>query len=88
MTTVRNRSRRELEAAQWEAKERRRRNLTMAAWVGAGLLFVAVLVYLVAQELRPEDLPGEAVPIQGQAHIDIGVPHDPYNSDPPTSGPH
>ena len=88
MTTVRNRSRREVEAAQWEAKERRRRNLTIGAWVGAGVLFVALLGYLVWQEMRPEDLPGEAVPIQGQEHISIGVPHDPYNSDPPTSGPH
>ena len=29
---------------------------------------------------RPED--------QGRAHIDIGTPHEPYSTDPPTSGPH
>lgn len=29
---------------------------------------------------RPED--------QGRTHIDIGTPHEPYSSDPPTSGPH
>ena len=29
---------------------------------------------------RPDD--------QGRAHIDIGTPHEPYSSDPPTSGPH
>ena len=25
---------------------------------------------------------------QGRQHIDVGAPHEPYNSDPPTSGPH
>jgi hypothetical protein len=88
MSTVRNRSRRELEASQWEAQQRRRRNITIGAWVGAGLLFVLMLAYLVLQEAQPEDLPGEAVPIQGQEHVDPGVPHDPYNSEPPSSGPH
>jgi hypothetical protein len=28
------------------------------------------------------------VPIQGREHISPGVPHDPYTTDPPTSGPH
>jgi hypothetical protein len=88
MSTARSRTRREVEASQWEAQQRRRRNLSIGAWVGAGVLFVAMLVYLVVQETLPEDLPGEAIPIQGQEHINPGVPHDPYNSDPPTSGPH
>lgn len=88
MSMARNRTRRELEAAKWEARERRRRNITLGAWIGAGVLFVALLVYLVVQEITPEELPGEAIPIQGQEHIALGVPHDPYNSDPPTSGPH
>jgi hypothetical protein len=88
MTTARNRSRRELEASQWEAQQRRRRTLTIGAWVTVGVLFVALLVYLVLKEATPADLPGEAIPIQGQNHINPGTPHDPYNSDPPTSGPH
>lgn len=29
-----------------------------------------------------------AIPIQGQQHIPIGSEHEPYNSNPPTSGPH
>jgi hypothetical protein len=34
-------------------------------------------------------LPGVALPSQGNAHIDLPTePHVPYNSDPPTSGPH
>jgi hypothetical protein len=88
MSTARNRTRRELEASQWEAQQKRRRNITIGAWAGAGLLFIAMLVFLVVQELRPEDLPGTEVPIQGSDHVDPGMPHDPYNSDPPTSGPH
>jgi hypothetical protein len=36
-----------------------------------------------------DDKPGTAVPLQGNLHIaSPGAPHVPYNSDPPTSGPH
>jgi len=31
---------------------------------------------------------GEEFPELGRSHIDPGTPHDPYNSNPPTSGPH
>ncbi len=35
------------------------------------------------------DSPGQPVPLQGNTHIQSpGSPHPPYNSDPPTSGPH
>ncbi|MBI4587253.1 MAG: DUF3105 domain-containing protein [Candidatus Rokubacteria bacterium] len=35
------------------------------------------------------DLPGAFVPSQGNAHLQSATdPHPPYNSDPPTSGPH
>jgi hypothetical protein len=35
------------------------------------------------------DLPGVAVADQGNRHIPtVGTPHEPYNSEPPTSGPH
>lgn len=36
---------------------------------------------------RGEEL-GQAIPNQGQEHIAIGATHLPYNSNPPTSGPH
>ena len=32
--------------------------------------------------------PGTAVPTQGAQHISVGAVHAPYNSNPPTSGPH
>lgn len=39
--------------------------------------------------LAAEDTPGRAVPPMGNEHIlSPGSPHQPYNSDPPTSGPH
>lgn len=31
---------------------------------------------------------GQEYELQGASHINPGTPHDPYNSDPPTSGPH
>jgi hypothetical protein len=35
------------------------------------------------------DLPGQPVPSQGNVHLALATsPHPPYNSDPPTSGPH
>ena len=38
---------------------------------------------------RQENLPGEAVPALEAVHIPARhVPHEPYNSTPPTSGPH
>jgi hypothetical protein len=34
-------------------------------------------------------LPGTAMPSQGHRHLQtVNDPHEPYNSDPPTSGPH
>lgn len=88
MSTARNRSHRELEESQWEARQQRRKLITIGVWVIAGVLFVALLVYLVVKDAVPRALPGQDVPIQGQEHVQPGVPHDPYNSDPPTSGPH
>lgn len=41
-------------------------------------------------ELDDSVLAGQVieVPIQGFNHVEPGEPHEPYNSDPPTSGPH
>lgn len=88
MSTARNRPQRELEESQWEARQQRRKLITIGVWAAAGLLFVALLVYLVVKDVTPRELPGQDVPIQGAEHVQPGVPHDPYNSDPPTSGPH
>ncbi len=41
------------------------------------------------QHKKPKEvILGVSQPSQGQLHIAQGQPHDPYNSDPPSSGPH
>jgi len=72
----------------WLAREQRRRVLIIGGWVTAGVLFVLMIVYLVWQEAQPEVRPGQTIPLLSAAHIPEGTPHDPYNSEPPTSGPH
>jgi hypothetical protein len=74
--------------SEWLERERRRRQLTIGAWVGAVVVFVGVLAYLTWQQARPKVQPGTAVPVMGAQHIPLGATHEPYNSDPPTSGPH
>lgn len=44
------------------------------------------LVFL--QKKSDQNKPGVEYPNQGQAHIPPGQPHEPYNSNPPTSGSH
>ena len=66
---------------------RQRRRLVVAA----GILAVGVVAgaggWLYARTRGPA--PGEYVPSLGNAHINTpDMPHQPYNSDPPTSGPH
>lgn len=58
-------------------------------WTIGIIVVIAIgygVVILVRQGQQPR--PGEAFPIQGQEHIAVGVSHEAYNSNPPTSGPH
>jgi len=67
--------------------ERRRRQLVgRAAWGLAGVAALSLIGYGVWNSIRPK--PGQSVLIQGRAHIQVGDPHEPYNTNPPTSGPH
>ncbi len=62
------------------------------------VLVVAGIIYLISQQKPaiPElasatsspALTEEALPTQEGLHIERGTPHEAYNSDPPTSGPH
>jgi hypothetical protein len=57
--------------------------------LGGGIVVVAAVAvgYFAYRALA--DLPGTALPDLGNAHIQTAdEPHVPYNSDPPTSGPH
>jgi hypothetical protein len=68
-------------------KERRRRRRAWPA-VLAGVLLAAGGVGYFAYRAAA-DLPGTRFPDQGNRHLQSeSEPHEPYNSDPPTSGPH
>jgi hypothetical protein len=74
-------------ASSFGLTRRQRRRLTLGA---IGLAVAAGLGgagWLYARVRGPA--PGEFIPSLGNAHIGTpDVPHQPYNSDPPTSGPH
>ena len=57
-----------------------------------GLIVVVVLAYLgwllVKSSSPQEEDMSRAIPSQGAAHVNVGSVHAPYNSNPPTSGPH
>jgi hypothetical protein len=77
--------------ARHEQKQRRgrprRRGWTKGAAV-AGVLVVAVVVGYFAYRAQA-NLPGQKLPDQGNLHVQTASePHEPYNSTPPTSGPH
>lgn len=50
------------------------------------LIIAGGLFFIVRQLTAP--MPGTAYQIQGREHITVGASHLPYNSNPPTSGPH
>lgn len=55
-------------------------------WAVGLALFGALLIFL---RLTGAEPPGDQVPIMGRIHIPtVDTPHEPYNSSPPTSGPH
>jgi hypothetical protein len=56
------------------------------AWSLIGLIGVVIVGYIVWGAFRPK--PGQSVPQLPASHIQPGASHEPYNSDPPTSGPH
>lgn len=74
-------------ADQRREEAKKKKTIRTWLWVGGVLLALAAVIALVIQQ---NPLPGEAVEImKDQSHIDEPTsPHEPYNSDPPTSGPH
>jgi len=86
--TAKTRAARSARRSDWAQQEERRRRIWILVAVLAAVAFVAMLGYLVWQQAQPAPQPGQDVVIQGRNHIAEGVPHDPYNSEPPSSGPH
>lgn len=68
------------------AKQERQLRMVRLAWGAAGLIALAVILYFGWRVFGPK--PGQSFPFQVRQHIQLGDPHEPYNSDPPTSGPH
>ena len=68
------------------SRKRRQQRVNIA--VGAGLATVIVTAIAV-QVVREVSRPGQRFPSLGNLHLaSINTQHVPYNSDPPTSGPH
>lgn len=62
---------------------------SIAPWVVFIALVIAGIYWVaVTAEKSEESRPGEEIPIVSREHINVGDPHEPYNSNPPTSGPH
>lgn len=63
------------------------KNLLKHAWWIAIIIFIAIL-FILAKTNRRESI-GMQFPDQGNQHVEsVDSPHEPYNSRPPTSGPH
>ncbi|MDP3729138.1 MAG: DUF3105 domain-containing protein [bacterium] len=73
----------------YENQERKRLINKITMWTIVVLVIGGLgygLYYLASQPEKPK--PGEAFPILGQEHIEVGATHPAYNSNPPTSGWH
>ena len=86
--TSKTRTARAARRSDWDDPDERRHRIWILVAVLGVLAFGAMLGYLVYQQSRPVPHPGRDIPIQGRTHIAVGQPHDPYNSEPPSSGPH
>ena len=73
-----------------QARELRKKQIKRAVpWILL-ILGIIVLISWFSAMVKKErkEMMGEAVPIMGRNHIRVGDEHEPYNSNPPTSGPH
>lgn len=88
----------EIRAYKQRAREQKNR---MLKWAAGGTLFSVLLFMVYAltssimepiitkEDLRQnEEIQVETFADQGREHIPVGAAHEPYNSSPPTSGPH
>lgn len=79
------RKHREEEKSKRKSDARRQNIIVGAALVG----IVGLVIFVVIQTVNPANQPGTAVRSLGNEHISsIDQPHAPYNTVPPTSGPH
>jgi len=70
-----------------DARGVRARAWQRLAFLGIATLASVVIAYLIISELN-QPAAGVQVPIMAAIHVRPGEAHAPYNSNPPTSGPH
>jgi flagellar basal body-associated protein FliL len=70
------------------AKKKRKKTNSILIWVGIVVVIVGLFSYIVWGRTQPAV--GQSIPIMenSQAHVLEGQDPGPFNSDPPTSGPH
>lgn len=79
-------SRRTSRKAERQRRQERRQLYSRLLWSVAALAAIAVLGYIIWNLVRPKL--GLSVAQQTRTHIQVGDSHEPYNSNPPTSGAH
>src|SRR5437867_3612043 len=83
--------RRAEERAKRESEARRARMTRYAVFGAIGALIVLGIVLGIgplSNAFTASRAQGAQYPDQGRTHVATGAQHDPYNSNPPTSGPH
>lgn len=79
---------------QMRAERARRKRMSTLAAIGAGLVFLGAIGYFVLRNRQPGSTIdgsalGESVLVMADSgHVEEGTDPGPFNSDPPTSGPH
>lgn len=75
-----------------KSRSKRRRTVakpSRAPWIlGAIAVAALVAIPIVIEAVKQANEPGERFASQGNRHVALGAEVPPYNSDPPTSGPH
>lgn len=85
----RRQRRREQRSREKEAQQKRVRRARWGRYFfTTALLSLAVYGGLLLFLEVFQESPGSDVPVLGREHVAVGQSHPPYNSDPPTSGPH
>ena len=69
-------------------RARRRQGLTWRIYLKAAITTVLVVAGYWGYGKMTEKVTWTSVSILPSPHVPLGTPHPPYNSDPPTSGPH
>lgn len=78
-----------------QQKQSQNQRMILIGGVAVFVLFIAAIAWFVRQQSPLSDVDVDSIPDEsvlyanlGRDHIEVTDAHDPYNSNPPTSGPH